>query len=98
MNKLQLTLLTLGTSMAAMSQQASPDVVAASGGYGQTATFSVSWTLGETLSGTFADNDMSVQQGFQQSDLIVTGLNDAMAKISRCLFILIRWLRNCILQ
>lgn len=80
MNKHLLSLLTLGASLTATGQDASPDVVAASGGYGQTASFSVSWTLGETLSGTFVGDDATISQGFQQNDLVITGLEDVTNK------------------
>jgi len=59
---LLLTLVLLAVSKFAASQQ----VVATAGGYFETDNMSLSWTLGETVTETFAADNFILTQGFQQ--------------------------------
>lgn len=46
-------------------------VIANAGGYYQTATFSISWTLGEPVIETLFEGKIILTQGFQQPDTLV---------------------------
>jgi len=48
------------------------EVVATSGGYGETSGARVIWTVGETVTETFAGTNSILTQGFNQGDFIVT--------------------------
>lgn len=54
----------------------SQKVNASSGGHFQNQSFSVAFTLGETMIQTLENSDKKVTQGFQQSDLIVTAIEE----------------------
>jgi hypothetical protein len=47
----------------------------AAGGELKTSKLNVSWTLGEVVSETFHHNDMTLTQGYQQSNIEVIALN-----------------------
>lgn len=48
------------------------EIVTAAGDYSSNSSVSLSWTLGELVTGSFADNNISVLQGFQQPTLITS--------------------------
>jgi hypothetical protein len=52
------------------------DVTAASGGYFQGNSVSVSFTVGETFISTLGNSNLMVTQGFQQPRLYVTAVNE----------------------
>ena len=49
-------------------------VISSGGGYIEDSLFQLSWTLGETITGTVTDGTYTLTQGFQQANLKVTGL------------------------
>lgn len=49
------------------AQSLSPSVIANSGDYYSNANLSVSWTMGEPVTETFANSNNTLTQGFQQS-------------------------------
>ncbi len=52
-----------------------PSVLASGGGYAETETMSISWTLGELVTATLTGGDMILTQGFQQPADIGTGIS-----------------------
>ena len=52
------------------------EVVTTAGSYGETASGSLSWTVGEPVIETITDGTNTLTQGFQQSKLTVTAIND----------------------
>ena len=51
-----------------------PSVLASGGGYAETETMSISWTLGELATTTLTGGDMILTQGFQQPSDFGTGI------------------------
>ena len=52
------------------------EVVTTAGSYGETTSGSLSWTVGEPVIETITDGTNTLTQGFQQSRLTVTAIND----------------------
>ena len=52
------------------------EVVTTAGSYGETTSGSLSWTIGEPVIETITDGTNTLTQGFQQSKLTVTAIND----------------------
>ena len=52
------------------------EVVTTAGSYGETSSGSLSWTVGEPVIETITDGTNTLTQGFQQSKLTVTAIND----------------------
>ena len=52
------------------------EAVSTAGSYGETASGSLSWTVGEPVIETITDGTNTLTQGFQQSRLTVTAIND----------------------
>ena len=52
------------------------EAVSTAGSYGETSTGSLSWTVGEPVIETITDGTNTLTQGFQQSKLAVTAIND----------------------
>jgi len=52
------------------------EVVSTAGSYGETTSGSLSWTIGEPVIETITDGTNTLTQGFQQSKLTVTAIND----------------------
>ncbi len=52
------------------------EVIATSGNYGETANGSLSWTIGEPIVETVSDGTNTLTQGFQQSKLTVTAIDE----------------------
>lgn len=52
------------------SQSTSPVIIATSGDYFATSSYSVSWTLGETVIETYANTNIFLTQGFHQPILL----------------------------
>ena len=52
------------------------EVVSTAGSYGETSSGSLSWTIGEPVIETITDGTNTLTQGFQQSKLTVTTIND----------------------
>jgi len=68
-------LLILLIALCATSLQAQ-EVVTTAGSYGETTSGSLSWTIGEPVIETITDGTNTLTQGFQQSKLTVTTIND----------------------
>ena len=68
-NFLLLVVLTAGSATA-------QKVVSANGGTATAAGTQVSWTIGEPITATVSDGTTTLTQGFQQSKLTVTAIND----------------------
>jgi hypothetical protein len=56
----------LALSLSASGQMASPEVIASGGDYFQNDNISLSFTVGETITETFSNGDVTLTQGFQQ--------------------------------
>ena len=52
------------------------EVVTTAGSYGETTSGSLSWTVGEPVIETITDGTNTLTQGFQQSKLTVTAINN----------------------
>lgn len=52
-----------------------PSIIASGGGYGETETMGISWTLGELATSTLTGGDMILTQGFQQPFDFGTGIS-----------------------
>ena len=68
-------LLILLIGLCATSLQAQ-EVVITAGSHGETTSGSLSWTVGEPVIETITDGTNTLTQGFQQSKLTVTAIND----------------------
>ena len=68
-------LLILLFGLCATSLQAQ-EVVTTAGSYGETTSGSLSWTVGEPVIETITDGTNILTQGFQQSKLTITAIND----------------------
>jgi len=60
----------------AVSSATAQKVVSANGGTATAAGTQVSWTIGEPITATVSDGTTTLTQGFQQSKLTVTAIND----------------------
>lgn len=69
-----LLLLLLSTSV--FSQSISRSVISSSGYDGSAEHYQVSWTIGETVIGTFAAGDVMLTQGFHQGEILVTSIEE----------------------
>ncbi len=58
------------------SQSVSPEVIASGGDHFTTPTAQVSWTLGEVVTETFVAGSSQLTQGFHQTNLTITALDD----------------------
>ena len=52
------------------------EVVSTAGSHGETTSGSLSWTVGEPIIETITNESNTLTQGFQQSELTVTAIND----------------------
>jgi len=59
-------ILCIGMAILGQAQEASPYVIATAGDYFSNNDFSISWTLGETVTETIGTDDVILTQGFQQ--------------------------------
>jgi len=63
-----------------IGQSLSPEVIASSGAHFSNTNYQLSWTIGQPVSETFVGQDMNqLTQGFHQTFLIVTPINDLMS-------------------
>lgn len=76
MKKQLFTILALSCSIAGFSQSVAPQVIASSGGNGSSTQAQLSWTVGETVTPTLTGSNNILTQGFQQTYLTVTALED----------------------
>jgi hypothetical protein len=75
--KITILVFCLTLSSGLYSQSLIPDVVTSAGGYFESGTTSVSWTLGEPVTEAFTNNNMILTQGFQQPfyGITITGIS-----------------------
>lgn len=66
----------IGSLMAANAQSISPEVIATSGEHFQNGTSQLSWTLGEVMIDTYATGGNILTQGFHQTQLTVTSIEE----------------------
>ena len=52
------------------------ELVSTAGSYGETSSGSLSWTIGEPVIETITNGTNTLTQGFQQSKLTVTAINE----------------------
>lgn len=71
MKKQLLTLACISISLLIKAQTVMPQVVATSGGSGQNAQGSLSWTVGQTVISTVSGGGATLTQGFQQPTLLL---------------------------
>jgi hypothetical protein len=74
MARFYLTWVLLGFLIPGMAQQQS--LLSTAGGYFQTTGYSLSWSLGETVTETWATDNHILTQGFQQSMLEPVGVTE----------------------
>ena len=60
----------------AISQTLTPEVVSASGDYFKTTNASLSWTIGEGVTETFASSNNKLTQGFQQGNFYISSMSE----------------------
>lgn len=72
MKKFTLLIVLLVGGWTAGAQSLAPQVIAPSGGSGQSASADLSWTIGETMVATEFNSTNALTQGFQQPTLLVT--------------------------
>jgi len=53
------------------------EVVATAGGSGATTAVTVTWTIGETITESIVGSNVTLTQGFNQGDIIITAVRDA---------------------
>lgn len=66
----------------AMAQSVSPDVIATSGTSFNDGTSQLDWTLGESVTSTFAVGSDMLTQGFHQPNLLATSINNVVPDYS----------------
>lgn len=64
----------------AYSQSTQPEVIATAGDYYKGTNYTMSWTLGECVTETFASGANTLTQGFQQSTYAVTAVKQPELK------------------
>ena len=63
-----ITSLLFFVSLLTRAQSAAPDVIATSGDYFSNASYSLAWTLGESMGETYSSTNNFLTQGFNQPD------------------------------
>ena len=58
------------------SQTTSPEVIGSSGDHFVSSQAQLSWTIGETMIATFASDSSQLSQGFHQTSLTITAIED----------------------
>lgn len=81
MKKLLLLNLSLILCGWGFSQSTSPEVNASSGEHFTSNMIQLSWTIGEILIETYDNGSNQLSQGFHQTDLIITAMNDLVGGI-----------------
>lgn len=71
-----LTFLTIGAIVNAQNQE----VISSAGGYDTTNNVKVSWTVGEVVTETATDGNNTLTQGFHQTNLTVTQVEEELIK------------------
>ncbi|MCB9185764.1 MAG: T9SS type A sorting domain-containing protein [Flavobacteriales bacterium] len=64
-----------------MSQSISPEVIASAGEHFDNGTVQLSWTLGEVMIDTYDNGTNILTQGFHQTELTVTAIEETLADI-----------------
>ncbi len=69
----------IGAALGVNAQSIEPGVVSSSGTHSSNGTTQVSWTIGEPVIATYNDGSNILTQGFHQTLLTVTGIQEAGA-------------------
>jgi len=64
-----------------MAQSISPEVIASAGEHYDNGTVQLSWTLGEVMIDTYDNGTNILTQGFHQTELTVTSIEETLADI-----------------
>ena len=70
-------LLLVSTGLVLQAQRLSPEVLANAGGHGNQSNVQLSWTLGELSIATGTSSQNTLTQGFHQTQLVITEVEDA---------------------
>ncbi len=77
-----LTIISLAVlPMFGMAQSISPEVIASAGEHYDNGTVQLSWTLGEVMIDTYDNGTNIVTQGFHQTQLTVTSVDETLADV-----------------
>lgn len=79
MKKALLLFLSLMSGAWGYGQSLGPEVIATAGEQASGSTAQISWTLGEPVIETFSGNSAILTQGFHQTNLMITALEDLAA-------------------
>lgn len=79
MKKALLLFLSLMTVAWSYGQSVSPQVIATAGDHAVGTTAQISWTIGEPIITTLSGTNTQLTQGFHQSNLMITALEDLAA-------------------
>ena len=60
---------------------AQPDVIASGGGYGESSSVKMSYTIGQTVTATVSGNNAIVTQGFQQPEYVIVKVDETGSDI-----------------
>ncbi|MFM1876289.1 MAG: hypothetical protein RL266_2026 [Bacteroidota bacterium] len=69
-----------------IAQSISPEVIASAGEHFDNGTVQLSWTLGEVMVDTYDNGTNILTQGFHQTDLTVTSIEETLADIRMNLY------------
>lgn len=76
MNKTLTTLLLAGGTLVTYGQSLAPEVIASAGEHFDNGNAQLEWTLGEVTIETYSQSNDQLTQGFHQTRLLITSLNE----------------------
>ncbi|UCH13382.1 MAG: T9SS type A sorting domain-containing protein [Bacteroidales bacterium] len=75
----KLLLVTVYVAIAGFINSAAQEVITPSASYFETPSMSLTWTIGEIAIETFTSEDIMLTQGFNQADIIITGITEELS-------------------
>ena len=69
-----------------MAQSITPEVIASAGDHFQNSSVQLSWTLGEVMIDTYDNGTNILTQGFHQTELTVTSIEETLSDVRMNLF------------
>lgn len=72
--------------LCSMAQSVTPEVIASAGEHFDNGTTQLSWTLGEVMIDTYDNGSNILTQGFHQTNLTVTAIDEAVSDIRLSLY------------
>ena len=69
-----------------MAQSVTPEVIASAGDHFQNSSVQLSWTLGEVMIDTYDNGTNILTQGFHQTELTVTSIEETLSDVRMNLF------------